>query len=58
MTARESSAVERAVAEAAATGNISAAARAQGVAVSSVRRALRRRGVLPAVAGAKSRKLP
>lgn len=47
MAARESAAVERAVAHALAHGNISEAARVHEVAISSVRRALRRRGNPP-----------
>lgn len=47
MPRRESAAVEKAVAHAQAHGNISEAARKFEVAISSVRRALRRRGEEP-----------
>lgn len=47
MTARESSAVEAAVNLVLAGTSVSAAAAHHGVAISSVRRALRRRGVAP-----------
>ena len=47
MSGRESSAVEHAVAEAATAPSLSAVARRHGIAVSSLRRALRRRGLEP-----------
>lgn len=47
MAGRESAAVEKAVELALVNGNISEAARAFSVAISSVRRALRRRGEPP-----------
>jgi transposase-like protein len=59
MTARESSAVERAVAAYEAGGvTITAAAEACGVSRSALTRALRRRGVEPGAPGAPSKPPP
>lgn len=51
MSGRESAAVERALRLVVQGANISRAARACGIAVSTLRRALRRRGVPPLLGG-------